>query len=63
MIEVEIERRVPGFQLAATFASEAGVTALFGPSGSGKTMIADAIAGLTRPDRGRIVVDGRVLFD
>jgi molybdate transport system ATP-binding protein len=63
MIEVEIERRFPGFQLAATFASEAGVTALFGPSGSGKTMIADAIAGLTRPDRGRIVVDGRVLFD
>ena len=63
MIQVEIERQVPGFRLAATFASEAGVTALFGPSGSGKTMIANAIAGLARPDAGRIVVDGRVLFD
>ena len=63
MIEVEIERKVPGFQLSAAFASDAGVTALFGPSGGGKTMIADAIAGLARPDAGRVVVDGRVLFD
>jgi molybdate transport system ATP-binding protein len=63
MIEVEIARKVPGFQLSAAFASDAGVTALFGPSGSGKTMIADAIAGLARPDAGRVVVDGRVLFD
>jgi molybdate transport system ATP-binding protein len=63
MIEVEIERKVPSFQLSAAFASDAGVTALFGPSGSGKTMIADAIAGLARPDAGRVVVDGRVLFD
>jgi molybdate transport system ATP-binding protein len=40
-----------------------GVLALFGPSGAGKTSILNWIAGLNRPDSGRIAVDGRVLFD
>jgi molybdate transport system ATP-binding protein len=39
------------------------VTALFGPSGAGKTSVARCIAGLSRPDGGRIVLDGAVLFD
>jgi molybdate transport system ATP-binding protein len=39
------------------------VTALFGPSGAGKTSVVHAIAGLVRPHEGRIVIDGRVLFD
>jgi molybdate transport system ATP-binding protein len=37
--------------------------ALFGPSGSGKTSVLEAIAGLRKPQRGKIVIDGRVLFD
>jgi molybdate transport system ATP-binding protein len=41
----------------------AGVTALFGPSGSGKTSLINMIAGLMRPDAGRITLDGDVLFD
>ncbi len=51
------------FVLDADFAIPGGCVALFGASGSGKTTIAKLIAGLDKPDRGRIVVDGRVLVD
>jgi molybdate transport system ATP-binding protein len=40
-----------------------GITILFGPSGAGKSTLLDCIAGLTRPDEGRIAVGGDVLFD
>lgn len=53
----------PRFTLDATFASSGGCLALFGASGSGKTTIAKLIAGLDRPDSGRIVVGDRVLID
>lgn len=63
-VEVALRHAFPGFALDATFAlPRAGVTALFGPSGAGKTTIVNAIAGLFRPDAGRIVIDGRVVFD
>lgn len=52
-----------GRQLDYSFASGPGLTALFGASGAGKTSLLDAIAGLLRPDRGRIEVAGTVLFD
>ncbi len=39
------------------------VTALFGRSGAGKTSVVGMVAGLSRPDSGRVAVDGRVLFD
>jgi len=51
------------FSLDVAFEAAAGVTALFGPSGAGKTSIANMIAGLINPDRGRIVLDDEVLFD
>ena len=51
------------FQLDVEFEAAAGVTALFGPSGSGKTLTLDSIAGFTRPDAGRILLDDRILFD
>ena len=63
MIELDVRLRRGDFDLRAAFASEAGVTALFGPSGSGKSTLIDLIAGLARPDSGRIVVGGRVLVD
>lgn len=53
----------PRFVLDAAFSASAGCVALFGPSGSGKTMVARLIAGLERPDRGRIVIGERVLVD
>jgi molybdate transport system ATP-binding protein len=53
-----------GFALDVAFAApEAGVTALFGPSGCGKSTVLAAVAGLLRPDAGRIVVAGTTLLD
>ena len=45
------------------FESEGGATGLFGPSGAGKTSVINMIAGLLKPDRGRIALDDEVLFD
>ena len=63
MLVVEIEKKLGEFAVNASFASESGATVLFGPSGAGKTSIINMIAGLLRPDRGRIVLDDEVLFD
>jgi molybdate transport system ATP-binding protein len=52
-----------GFTLDAKFESDSPLTALFGPSGSGKTSILNLIAGVQRPDKGRIVVAGNVLTE
>ncbi|MCC6868818.1 MAG: ATP-binding cassette domain-containing protein [Burkholderiales bacterium] len=51
------------FTLAARFAAEVDRLALFGPSGAGKSLTLACIAGLVRPDRGRIAIDGEVWFD
>lgn len=63
MLAVDVEKALGEFSLRARFASEDGVTALFGASGAGKTSLVNMIAGLLRPDRGRITLDGEVLFD
>ncbi|MCU0602904.1 MAG: molybdenum ABC transporter ATP-binding protein [Desulfobacterales bacterium] len=64
MIDILVVRRQGDFQVEAAFqAGDAGITALFGPSGAGKTSVINMVAGLIRPDRGRIVVQDRVLFD
>ncbi|QHQ36773.1 molybdenum ABC transporter ATP-binding protein [Algicella marina] len=62
-LDVRIRQTVPGFTLDVDFSAPPGVTALFGRSGAGKTSVVDAVAGLRRPQAGRIVVDGTVLFD
>ena len=51
-----------GFKLDVTFDVDDGITALWGPSGAGKTTLLHLIAGLIRPDDGRIVIDDRTLF-
>ena len=63
MLAVDVEKRLGAFEVNAAFQGDSGVTALFGPSGSGKTSIVGMIAGLIRPDRGRVVVGDDVLFD
>jgi molybdate transport system ATP-binding protein len=63
MLSVEVEKRLGDFVLHAAFETEGGATALFGPSGAGKTSVINMIAGLLKPDRGRIVLNGDVLFD
>ena len=60
---VQLSHRFGDFALDVYFEAPAGVTALFGRSGSGKTSVVNAVAGLLRPDHGRIVLDGRVLLD
>ena len=63
MLEVDIEHRLADFTLDVHFRAGRGVTALFGRSGAGKTSVINAIAGLLRPRRGRIVIDGSILLD
>ena len=63
MLEVSLRHRFPGFALAADFTAGPGVTALFGPSGCGKSTILAAVAGLLRPDAGRVTLDGAPLLD
>lgn len=60
---VNVRHRQGNFSLDADFSSGHGVTAIFGRSGSGKTSIIRIIAGLTRPDHGRVELDGEVLAD
>ena len=62
-LRVAVEKALGHFALDADFTSEGQVTALFGHSGSGKTTLVNLIAGLIKPDRGRIEVEGEVLCD
>ena len=62
-VDVQIRLRLNGFTLDVAWTAGDGVSVLFGPSGSGKTLTLQCLAGLVRPEAGRIVVDGRVLFD
>jgi molybdate transport system ATP-binding protein len=61
--EVRVERRLGERIIRADFAAPGGLTALFGPSGAGKTSVLNMVAGLLRPDAGRVAVGGEVLFD
>ena len=63
MLSVAVTHRLGGFVLDAAFESAGGLTALFGRSGAGKTSLINAIAGLYRPEQGRIAVDDTVLVD
>ncbi|HJQ55725.1 MAG TPA: molybdenum ABC transporter ATP-binding protein [Vineibacter sp.] len=62
-LSVDLRHRLGEFALDVQFESEGRLTALFGRSGSGKTSIVNLVAGLIRPDAGRIAVDGTVLVD
>ena len=62
-LRVDLSHRFGAFTLAVRFEAPAGLTALFGRSGSGKTTIVNAVAGLLRPEAGRIEIAGRVLYD
>lgn len=66
MIEFRATKAFPSFTIDIDIGfdgEESGIVALFGRSGCGKTSIINMIAGLLRPDSGRVAVDGRVLFD
>ncbi|MCG8695418.1 MAG: molybdenum ABC transporter ATP-binding protein [Minwuiales bacterium] len=62
MLDVSLSRRLPGFELDVAFAAPPGITALFGRSGAGKTTVINMIAGLDRPDAGRVSLNGDLLY-
>jgi molybdate transport system ATP-binding protein len=62
-LTLDIRHRLGDFQLDARFQTGGGLVALFGRSGSGKTTIVSIIAGLIRPDEGRVAIDDAVLVD
>ncbi|MGI9384768.1 MAG: molybdenum ABC transporter ATP-binding protein [Methyloligellaceae bacterium] len=63
-VEIAIAHHFGDFALDVDFVVDRpGITALFGPSGSGKTTTINAVAGLLKPDRGRIAVNGDTLLD
>lgn len=60
---VDLQKRVAGFQLDISFQTQETTLGVLGASGAGKSMLLRCIAGIETPDRGRIVLNGRVLFD
>ena len=62
-LSVNIEKRLDGFRLRVEFEASGGLLSLLGASGSGKSLTLRCIAGLLTPDRGRIVLNRRTLFD
>ncbi len=60
---VEIEKILPSFDLKVAFTTDEQPLGLLGGSGAGKSMILRCLAGIETPTRGRIVLNGRVLFD
>ncbi len=63
MLKIDLQLRRGRFQRQVCIEESARVIALTGPSGAGKTSVLNAIAGLVRPQSGRIEIDGRVLYD
>jgi molybdate transport system ATP-binding protein len=62
-VSIDMSHRIGTLQLTTCFEASAGWTVLFGPSGSGKSTILRTIAGLIKPDRGRVSVLGQPVVD
>lgn len=63
MLEVSITKKLRNFTLDVNFKTDNNVLALLGSSGSGKSMTLKCIAGVEKPDNGKIILDGEILFD
>ncbi|MDF2613443.1 MAG: Molybdenum transporter ATP-binding protein [Clostridia bacterium] len=63
MLEVSCEKSLGSFALKSSFTAQKGVLGILGASGCGKSMTLKCISGLSRPDRGSITLNGKVLFD
>lgn len=62
-LQADITKKLGSFVLSVDFDAEGGVFSLLGASGCGKSVTLKCIAGIMTPDRGRIVLGDRVLFD
>jgi len=64
VLEVSVKKQFKGFALDVSFiAEDEKILGLLGASGCGKSLTLRCIAGIEKPDSGRIVLNGRVLFD
>ena len=64
MISVDITHQQGAFTLTTNFETDVqGVIAIFGRSGAGKTSIVNILAGLIKPDKGRVEINGKILLD
>ncbi len=63
MVEIEIQKQYGKFKLDVSFKSDKKRIGILGASGCGKSLTLKSIAGIERPDKGRIVIDGKTLFD
>jgi molybdate transport system ATP-binding protein len=63
LLEVNLKKSLPGFNLDVKFLVDQEILAILGPSGSGKTMTLQCIAGLIKPDTGYIKLNDKVLLD
>jgi molybdate transport system ATP-binding protein len=62
-LAISVKHHLGSFTLEAAFESKGRLTAIFGASGSGKTSLVNVIAGLVKPEHGRVAVDGKLLLD
>jgi molybdate transport system permease protein len=63
LLEISVEKALEPFLLEVKFSAGRGAVGLLGASGAGKSMTLRMIAGIVAPDRGRITLNGRVLYD
>lgn len=63
MIYVDIEKNLGKFTLKSKFKCNSNTMGLLGASGSGKSLTLKCIAGIEKPDKGKIILDDRILFD
>jgi len=63
LLEVNIEKKFPGFKSRVEFSMTGDKCGVFGPSGSGKSTLMNVLAGLMEPDHGSVVLNGKTLYD
>jgi len=62
-LDVSLKKRLGRFDFAADFTVEGNRIGVFGPSGSGKSTLMNLLAGLLKPERGSIRINGEPLYD
>jgi molybdate transport system ATP-binding protein len=62
-LDVDVRHTLGDFHLDARFTAQPGLTALFGRSGAGKSSLVNIVAGLIKPQSGKVIVDGQPLVD
>ena len=62
-VSFRILKKLDRFSVDMEYSFEEGVLVIQGESGAGKNTVLNCIAGLKKPDAGRIIIDGRIVFD